>query len=176
MYLFVHLSAHSTTEQCTFLVGLCKSNLCKKHTYPRLLKKVMENLQSLLTTELKIGDDIIQIILGTAMGDNLCMNPLAGLSGSFNNYVQFPCRQCNVSQAAYSQCEDSDQFFELSKDLRSDYMPGQNCGIRTETPLRHLPGFHVWEDLPGKDTFFVPLLHISCKAPTMMTKENYFIV
>ena len=34
------------------------------------MKKVMENLHALLTTEFKIGDDIIQIILGTAMGDS----------------------------------------------------------------------------------------------------------
>ena len=109
----------------------------------------MENLNALLTTEFKIGDDIIQIIMGNVMGDSLCMNPLAGLSASFNNFIKFPCRQCVVTQDAYKKCECPNQFFELAKDLRTNYTPGLNNGIRTETPLRQLPGFQVWNDMPG---------------------------
>ena len=109
----------------------------------------MTNLNKLQNTTFNLGGDKLKFIVGTTSGDNLVLNPLAGLSASFNHFVKFPCRQCPVKQEDYRNCGGPEKFFQLAKNLRNEDPVVGVDGIEDKSPLAAIHGFKVGKDLPG---------------------------
>ena len=148
-YAFVHLSTHTTNEKGALLVALCKSSLAEKYGYENVLRAVVDSFNKLQTTTFELDGDKIKFIVGTTSGDNLVLNPLAGLCASFNNFVKYPCRQCKVVQSDYRNCSGPKQFLKLAENLRDESPTLGSHGITKRSPLAHLNGFHLGRDLPG---------------------------
>ena len=148
IYIFIHLTAHSTTEKCVLLLGMCQSNQITKYNYNVVLEKVVDQLNTLTETVCKFGNDKVKFILGEFIGDSLCMNPLAGLPASFTPHITHPCRQCNIEQKKYKIAKDADEFLSFLGDRRENFAFNID-GVIQDTPLRRLTDFDVGRDLPG---------------------------
>ena len=148
MYLFLHLTAHSTTEKCVLLIGLCQSDQVKKYGYEKVFPEPIKLLNKLLDTKFKLGEDDVQCVLAQFIGDSLCMNPLAGLPASFTPHITHPCRQCEISQKRYKEAKDGDEFVSLVGSLRVGFNR-HGPGVTNDTPLKKIKGFDVGKDLPG---------------------------
>ena len=136
------------------LLGLCRSDMVKEYGYHQVLRPIIERLNILGSRTFKVGSDEIKFFTGTALGDNLCLNPLSGLRASFTKNIQYPCRQCVAVHKDIRNVSNAENMFQLAKELRShdnfrsDLNSGAH-GIDRMTPLLFLHGYDVAKDAPG---------------------------
>lgn len=142
--------------KCISLLIMCKSADLKYFTLQKILEPFLSDMKELSHTGIEVpGLGVVPCGVFCVAGDNLGSHFLGGYVECFRGSSAFICRHCHATGEEINKITHEDRCYLRSQSTynsSSSLIAASNSnsvdGVKLDSPLNELPGFHVQEGLP----------------------------